>query len=239
MTSLLLTIAATIAGAGTAVDVVFLPDDADAPPLVVRVSQQGATRTVAWVVASEQPARGVRSDQKGAPRSLLALPQPPAGAALADDGANLVLTIDDAGDWARRYQGKNGRTRVAGVAVAGERTLRLLAPALGAPAGAAVLVGAQVRIAGRGIALAPAPAAKAVLRVGGELVVAEPTPVDGAGACGTVVAASWSSELPPLRLVAAGSPVCVGTMAVARVAGVRVGPQRDQPLAGVVVAVAP
>lgn len=239
MTSLVLALVSVVAGANPAIDVVFLPDDAELPPLVVRVSQQGAARTVAWVVAAGQPASGVRADAKGAPRSLLALPQAPAGAALADDGVNLVVTIDDAGDWTRRYPSKLGRTRIAGVSVAGERALRVVVPAMGAPAGPAALVGAQVRVAGRGMALVPTGAARAALRIGAEVVMAEPSAIDGARACGAVVAAAWSSDRPPLRLMAAGGPVCVGGMAVARVTGVRLGPQRDQALAGVVITPAP
>ncbi len=234
-----LTLAVAVAGAGASIDVVFLPDDAAAPPLVVRVSQQGAQRTVAWVVASTQPASGARSDAKGARRSLLALPGAPTGAALADDGATLVVTIDDAGDWARRYPDKSGRARVAGVSVSGERALRLVVPALGAPAGPATLVGARVRVSGTGVALPAMGAARALVRSGAELVVTEPTVVDGVAACGAIAAASWSSDRPPLRLLAEGNPVCVGAMAVARVTGVRLSAPRDVPVAGVVIATAP
>lgn len=237
----LLIVVGALAAAGQVIDLAFLPEDAALPPVVVRVEQSGAARAVAWVVAATPPTSGVRADQRGAERSLLSLPQPPAGAALVDDGTVLVVTIDDAGDWARRFIGASGnaRARVAGVSVAGDRALRLVLPALGAPPGPAALVGAQTRVAGWGVALPATSSPRALLRAGAELLVAQPMPVDGAAACGAVAAASWSSDRPPLRLLASGSPVCVGTVTVARVGGVRVGPRLDQPVIGVLISAAP
>lgn len=241
MSAAMVLLAGALAAGGQVVEVAFLPNQPELPPLVVRVEQQGSARSVAWVVAAEQPASGLLSDRKGSGRSLLALPEPPTGAALHDDGAVLALTIDDAGDWARRYLATSGagRARIAGVSVAGARALRLVVPALGAAPGPATLVGATARVAGMGVATGRAFASRALVRVGAELLVAEPTAIDGSSACGAVLAASWSAERPALRLLAAGTPVCVGTMAVARVSGVRVGPRLDQPVAGVVIAAAP
>lgn len=248
MTPALLTLACTLAMAGpNVVEIVFLPEAAELPPLVAQVAHDGASRTVSWVIPGEQPASGRLVDQKGAARSLLALPQAPAGAALRDDGAVLVLSIDNAGDWARRYQAATpagARSRVAGVSVDGERALRLVVPALGAPPGPATLVGAGVRVAGRGVSRTAGQGARALLRAGAELLTATPLPIDAIAACGGQVAVSYSSDQPPMRLLAVGSPTCAGALAAVRVSGVRLsgvrsGPARDVPVAGVVVLPAP
>lgn len=237
----LLAWAALMAAAPQGVDVVFLPDAPELPPLVLRISQEGARRSVAWVIPAEPPSSGARIDSGGSSRSLLALPQTPAGAALRDDGEVLVVTLDNAGDWSRAYRAAPapGRARVAGVSVAGERALRLVVPPLGAPAGPATLVGADLRLAGRGVSVRSAPEPRALVRVGAELLWAPLSPVDALPACGGVLAASFSSDALALRLVAAGSPTCAGSLAAMRATGARLGARQDSAAAGVVIVGAP
>ena len=237
----LLAWATLVAAAGQGVDVVFLPDAPELPPLVVRISEDGTRRSVAWVIPAEPPSSGARINAGGSRRSLLALPQAPAGAALRDDGEVLVLTLDNAGDWPRHYRSvaPQGRARVAGVSVDGERALRLVVPPLGAPPGPATLVGASLRLAGKGVSVRSTPEPRALVRVGTELLWAPLSPVDALPGCGGALAASFSSDALALRLVGVGGATCAGSVAALRVSGARLGARQDSAVAGVVVLAAP
>lgn len=238
--------------------VVFLPNDARHPVLVVRTdvtasgpvgSSSGGVRRTAEVLllrGHESVARTFE-DIAAAPAPFgQALPPLPRQLQLVDDGeGGLLLTLSDLDDWQRDLGATpSPRDRSSMPAVASKETARLwlsqgAAPAMaGEPwAGRAVLFGTDTRIEGTA-SLEPGAPGGAVLVGGGggsEALGSDGFVVDVQAACGRVIP---RIVLGPYKdgersRVTLDSPQCLQSGQVAaRVVGVREGGRRPVELSG-------
>jgi hypothetical protein len=221
---------AAFVAAGT-IDVVFLPDAPEQPAIVVTLEQEGARRALSFAVLTAPPLAGSLVDDGGAPRSLLPLPQAPAGASLVERNGSYIITIDDAGPWAAAFPGAGQRGRSLPVAQA--QSLRLVVAA-GDGAADGEVIGAGVRASGKAYVTSTRPAATAVLRAGRDVFAGAGAAIDSTAACGRVVPTAVA--LPSTKLSASEPPTCAGPLAVVRVTGVRIEPKRETPVVGVVLA---
>jgi hypothetical protein len=226
----MMTLALFIASA--TLDVVFLPDAAEQPAVVVVVEQDGAKRSISWAVLTTPSISGALEDNKGAARSLLPLPQAPSGASLVENGGALVITVDDAGAWQDKFVAASTKGR--GLPVAGATSMRLVISGAAEGATDAEIVGARLRAPGKAFVTSKKPSASAVVRAGKDVIAGSGAAIDSIEACGKVVPTAISIPSSSLKLVSAEPPACAGKLAVVRVTGVRVEAKRDTPVAGVV-----
>jgi hypothetical protein len=218
--------------AARVLDVVFVPDAANAPPVVVVVDDD-EHRTISWAVAGG--GAGTLADD-GPRADLLPLPSLPKGASLVERAGTLSLTIDDAGAWQDAYRALP-LSKVPALPVATATALRLVVDPAGTDgAPAAILYGSDVRVTGRAVVRADRSAVRAVVVAGKDVVDGAATPVDLVAGCGhTVPSAVSVVGSASLKLTASGPVVCAGPVAVVPVAGAKLDAKKDVAASGVVI----
>lgn len=230
--------------AARTLDVVFVPDAAGAPPLVIVLDDGGGKRTLTWLFADE--ASGVVVDDATA-HDLFELPSAPKGSSVSDRDGLLSITVDDAGSWQDALRALPS-SKVPALPLPGSTSLRLVvdpssvdpaaASATGNPGGAAaVLYGADVKLAGRAVIHKDAAAVRVVVIAGKDVVDAEGTALDVISACARTVPSAVSVVgVVSLKLFASGPAVCAGALAIVPVSGTKLDVRKDVPAQGVVVA---
>lgn len=159
------------AGVPHGVDVVFLPEVADAPSVVITLENHGASRSLAFALLGTggtggtgggtgsgmgTPSHGTLVDDDGVGRrglGIASLPLAPRGAGLIERDGALSFTIDDAGAWETTWAHVvPSKTAGGALPVPGPKGLRLVVHGTvdGGPA-SAVLYGNKLKIAGTAV----------------------------------------------------------------------------------------
>jgi hypothetical protein len=237
-----------VAAAPSTVDMVFLPDAADAPSLVVSIGNVGPRRAVSWALVAPPGGPGTtmagdHRDQGDAP-GLLSLPRAPRGAGLVEKDGAISAAVDDAGAWEDAWHSL-APSGAGPLPIAGPRAFRLVIHGTvdGGPA-QAILYGNKVRIPGTATARAERSELRAVVAFAGAgrgqsamFLDAPATAVDRIAGCGgevpSAVTVVTTSQV--LKLFAKGAPACAGDLAVIPVAGTTLHRRREVDVRGVVV----
>ncbi|HEY4220138.1 MAG TPA: hypothetical protein VGO62_02325, partial [Myxococcota bacterium] len=135
-------------------DIVFVPDDATAPPLVVVIDDATAAtptskshRALSWAIPGH--ASGIFSDDSGKAPILSQLPSVPKGAQLSDKSGAVSLILEDAGDWQIPYAKVQPPKNTPALPLPTATSLRLVVdPSADPLVSPAVLYGSTARVSG-------------------------------------------------------------------------------------------
>ena len=104
-----------------ATDVVFIPDAAEAPIVVISVENAQEHRTLAFAVNGLSS--GAIADEDGT-AGLLSMPTAPRGSVLSEKNGTISVVIDDAGPWQDSL--KAVPSKLPAMAVPGDTSLRIV-----------------------------------------------------------------------------------------------------------------
>ncbi len=219
--------------------IVFVPDDARAPMFVAVFVESGAERSLTWTLSGhDDTLASGESIERGDGGGPMLLPRAPHGTVLTQNRGGTRMRIADAGAWQAQIAGAHPTNPPCA-----HCALQLSFYA-DVPDGVAVLEGDAVSVRGRALLLQHLDVARSWAVVVDEpstranITVDEITPLSTQAACGQVLPTAISMPTASTQLLAR-LPQCdavQGRQAIVQaLTGVRMGPQRDTRLRGVLI----